>query len=68
MNTNVKYPQVKVKLIGTDGNACSILGICQSAAKKAGLTPSQIGEWRQEAMSGDYNNLLRACMTYFDVS
>ena len=63
----MKYPQVKVELVGQDGNAFSILGRCQKAARKAGLTPEQIDEWRKEAMSGDYDNLLRVCVEYFNV-
>ncbi len=61
-----KYPQVKVELVDQDGNAFAILGRCISAAKKAGLTPEQIEEFRSEATSGSYNHLLATCMKFFD--
>ena len=68
MTTDVKYPHVKVKLVGQDGNAFMVLGLCQNAARKAGLTSEQIAEWRGEAVIGDYDNLLLTCMKYFVVS
>ena len=56
-----------VKLVGEDGNAFAILGRCRGAAKRAGWTSAQIEEFRTEAMSGDYNHLLRTVMKYFEV-
>jgi hypothetical protein len=35
--------------------------------KKAKLQQSEIDEFNKEAMSGDYDNLLRTCMKWFDV-
>ena len=62
----VKYPEVEVKLVGEDGNAFSILGRCSKAARRAGLSPDQIEEFTEEATSGDYNDLLCTCMSYFN--
>ena len=56
-----------VKLIGTDGNAFSILGLAIRAAKKAGWSQAQIDEYKQKATSGDYNNLLAVTMELFEV-
>jgi hypothetical protein len=64
----VKYPNVKVKLIGTDGNAYAILGRVQAAMRKAGVPQQDIKEFQVEATSGDYNNLLRTCMRWVEVS
>jgi len=64
---DVKYPNIKVKLIGTDGNAFAILGKVREAMRKAKLTPEQIKEFTDEAMSGDYNNLLATAMKYVEV-
>lgn len=63
-----KYPQVKVKLTGTDGNAFSIMGRVQLAAKRAGVPLADIDAVMEEAMSGDYDHLLATMMKYFDVS
>lgn len=61
----IKYPNVNIRLVGLDGNAFGILGRCQVAARKAGLTRIEINEFLDEATSGDYNHLLRTCMKYF---
>lgn len=62
----VKYPEVKVTLVGEDGNAFSIMGRAARAARKAELSQEQIKEYQAEAMSGDYDNLLVVTMEYFD--
>ena len=67
MSDEIRYPNVKVKLVGTDGNAFAILGNVQRAMRRAGLTQEQIAEFNREAMKGDYNNLLATCMRYVDV-
>ncbi len=65
--TKPKYPNVHVQLVGQDGNAFMILGLCQRAANKAGLPKSEIEAFMQEAKSGDYNHLLNTCMAWFDI-
>jgi hypothetical protein len=67
MADTVKYPEVQVQLVGTDGNAYALLGVCKNAASKAGLTKDQINEFLKEAMAGDYDHLLNTCMEYFEV-
>lgn len=63
---DVKYPQVKVKLVGVDSNAFNILGLCRRAAQKAELPPEEINAFFEEAKAGDYNHLLATCMRWFD--
>lgn len=58
---------VKVKLVGTDGNAFSILGKVSSALRKAGYA-DLAKEYMEKSMSGDYNNLLRVTKEYVKVS
>jgi hypothetical protein len=67
-NTEPKYPNVKVKLVGTNGNAFAILGAVAKAMRKAGVEKSEISTFQQEAMSGDYDHLLFTCMTWVDAS
>jgi len=57
---------VKVKLVGKDGNAFAILGRVSKALRKAGH-PDLAKEFLEEAMSGDYNHLLQTCMKYVEV-
>ena len=63
-----KYPKVKVKLAGEDGNAFSILGRVCRALRKAEVPYEQVEAYRKEAMSGGYDNLLRVTMKWVDVS
>ena len=60
-----KYPDVHVQLVGQDGNAFMVLGLCQRAAQKAGLTKAEIDEFMKEAKSGDYDHLLQTCMQWY---
>ena len=60
--TTPKYPNVHVQLVGQDGNAYMVLGLCQRAAQKAGLSKAEIDEFMKEAKSGDYNQLLSTYM------
>jgi hypothetical protein len=64
----VKYPNIKVKLIGKDGNAFSIIGRVAEAMRKKKIPEEEIASFRKEAMRGDYNNLLRTCMKWVTVS
>ena len=61
-----KYPHISVKLTGRDGNAFMILGLCQRAARKAGLPQEEIDAFREEATVGDYNHLLQTAMRWFN--
>jgi hypothetical protein len=58
----------KLKLVGKDGNAFNILGLARKAARNAGWTKEEIDAFMKEATSGDYNDLLAACMEHFEVS
>lgn len=49
---------VVMQMVGLDGNAFSILGRFNAAAKKAGWTPEEIKEVHDDATSGDYSHLL----------
>lgn len=64
----VKYPEIHVKLTGNDGNAFNLLGIMQKAFKKHKIPAEEISKFMNEAMSGDYNHLLKTCMEWADVT
>jgi len=63
-----RYPDIKVELTGTDGNAYAILGKVTKALRRGGCAPSEIGEFQAEATSGDYDKLLQTCMSWVDVT
>lgn len=56
-----------VKLTGTDGNAFAILGKVKGALSKAGASTDEVKLFLDEAMSGDYNHLLRTCTEWVNV-
>lgn len=58
---------VEVQLSGTDGNAFSIIGKVTNAMRRGGVESEVIKAFQAEAMSGDYDNLLRVAMDYCDV-
>jgi hypothetical protein len=64
---SAKYPDITVKLVGTDGNAFSIIAACVKAARKAKLPLDEINAFQDEAMASDYNALLRTCMKWFNI-
>jgi len=61
MTSDIKYPDVVVTLVGQDGNAFSILGKVAAALRSAGHGDA-VDEYMNEAMSGDYDHLLRVTM------
>jgi len=62
-------PQTKptVRLVGSDGNAFAIMGKVGRALRESGADKEYVDKYMNEAMSGDYDNLLRVSMTYVDV-
>ena len=64
--TYIKYPDVKVRLVGEDGNAYAIMGRVQSALLDAGISQNECERYIKEATSGDYDHLLRVTMAWVD--
>lgn len=56
--------KVVMELVGLDGNAFSLLGTFQRNARRQGWTSEEIKEVLDDAMSGDYNHLLRVLMDH----
>ena len=63
--TDDKRPTVR--LIGADGNAFMVLGLCQRAARKAGWPKERIDAVMEDMRSSDYDHLLGVAMREFDV-
>jgi hypothetical protein len=62
--STVKYPEVKVRLVGEDGNAFSILARVATAMRRQGVSVLEVNAFRRDATSGDYDNLLRTCLEW----
>ena len=61
-----RYPEIKVQLSGTDGNAWSILGAVGAALVKAGVSKAERAEFVHEAIKRDYNHLLETVVLWVD--
>jgi hypothetical protein len=55
-----------VKLVGEDGNAWAIMGRVTDALRRAGNEKAIIEKYREQAMSGDYDNLLAVTLAYVE--
>ena len=64
---NPLFPEVTVKLVGSNGNAFNIIGLCNKEARKQKVPADKINEFMDEAMASDYSNLLRTCMKWFNI-
>ena len=56
---------VRVSLVGEDGNAFAILGRVSKALRRAGFV-DVADEFMAEATSGDYNHLLATVLKYVE--
>ena len=56
---------IKLKLVGEDGNAYFILARARKALHRGGRA-DLVETFTKEATSGDYQNLLATCIRYFN--
>jgi len=59
-----RYPEIRVKLTGKDGNAFAILGRVQRALRNAGVDRVEVKQFMMDATAGDYNHLLQVCLAW----
>ena len=63
-----KYPDIKVKLLGQDGNAFMIIGRVRQALAKANVSLKERDAFTEEAMSGDYAHVLATVAEWVEIS
>ena len=63
----IKYPNISVQLTGNDGNAFAIMGAVSKALRRNDVPKSEIDQYTEESMAGDYDALLRVAMKWVDV-
>ena len=56
----------KYNLVGIDGNAFSVMGYVNRCMRKEKMSDEEIKEYKSNAISGDYNNLLCVSMDMID--
>lgn len=55
---NIVNKQVKLQLVGLDGNAFALMGAFSQRARREGWTKDEIDAVLKECQSSDYNHLL----------
>lgn len=61
------YPDAVAQLSNQDGNAFNIIATVRRALRDAGAPADEINAFQTEAMSGDYDALLRTAMRWVTV-
>ncbi len=64
MQNKTGQTKVVLTLVGLDGNAYSLMGAFQRAARRQGFSPEDITKVIVECTSGDYDHLLCTLMEY----
>ena len=67
MADDVKYPDVVVDLENVDGNAMSIIAKVARGLSRAGVPAAEITEFKREATSGDFDNVIQTAMRWVEV-
>ena len=63
----VKYPDIKVRLVGEDGNAYAILARAMREMKRARVPQSDLNQFFTQATSSDYSHLLATVCAWVHV-
>jgi hypothetical protein len=63
-----KHPDIKVELIGTDGNAAVLIGKVRHALRMARVPNEEITEFTKQATSGDYDQVLTTIGEWVEIA
>lgn len=66
--STIKYPAVRVRLAGGDGNALGIVVAVTRALREARVPIQDIDAYRTEALSGDYGKVLQVTLSWVTVA
>lgn len=61
------YPDAIAQISGEDGNAFAIIATVRRALRDARVPSDEVTRFQDEAMSGDYDHLLRTAMRWVTV-
>jgi hypothetical protein len=67
LDGKIRYPKIKVRLSGSDGNAFAIMANVRRAMLDKGVSDEEISLFLKECKSGDYDHLLQTCTKWVDV-
>ena len=61
-----RYPDVRVRLVGEDGNAFAILGRTKRALQQAGADADEVAAFLREATAGGSDPLLATVLRWVE--
>lgn len=64
---DIRYPDISVQLTGRDGNALAIIAAVADALRREGVSAEDIDTFRAEAMSGDYDRVIRTVLAWVEI-
>lgn len=64
----VRYPDVDVTLVGVDSHPFAIIKAVSDGLRAAGVGARERDEFRDEALGGDYDNVIQTAMRWVNVS
>jgi hypothetical protein len=64
MTETLHCEPIELELVGLDGNAFSLMGAFQRAARKQSRTPEEIKAVMNDCTSGDYDHLLQVLVKH----
>ena len=64
---NPRYPHIRVKLVGEDGNPFSMIGRTTSAMRKNKVPNKDIEEFSEIATNGNYHHVIATIMRWVTV-
>lgn len=62
-----KYPRTAVQLTGESDHPISIVMRTKGELRRDGVDENSIAEYQQEALSGDYDNVIQTTMRWVTV-
>ena len=68
MGTSPRFPEIRVRLTGKNGNALVLISTVIRALRRQGIDSASIKELSRDATSGDDNHVLQTCMVWVSVT
>jgi hypothetical protein len=65
---SIKHPEVSVRLSGIDSNAMVIVGAVRAALRRGKVPPAEIDAFSNEALSGNYDQVIQTALRWVDVT